>query len=376
MRVKSRYYIQNEIIYIREGTHDIKETQQFIKQTGRVEDILGKSLACVSNHAVLNHTGSNHNAPVYTPVHTINLQCTPYLLKILDFLNEEPCPCPYIDELCLERLNDNFLNYELVINFMKVNTTIRNLNMDAFSGHTRDAFGVDTWDTFMNCLCLNTILTSLTIGTFMRSPELVIKYVSANTTLKYLNIYVHDPLMNLGLFESLQINTVLTGLVLFLHPRATHNLLHEKLPRLIATTTTLKSLVLPYSVNQMCNVTQLAKSVVQNTSLNHMQVMFNYFSEFKQFTQDINENYTITRLELEGGELKNATVAKFLARNRSFLWRNIHPVLVNFSLIFYQYPAYVVLEIFDWLPHMHLANHVKKIHLIIAVKKSVQRVKN
>ena len=70
-------------------------------------------------------------------------------------------------------------------------------------------------------------------------------------------------------------------------------------------------------------------------------------------------------------------VWKYLKRNKSLCWKNVHRKVLEFTLIFapLNLPAYVLLEIFDWLPKMHRVNHVKKIHLMIAVKKSMAKLK-
>jgi hypothetical protein len=64
-------------------------------------------------------------------------------------------------------------------------------------------------------------------------------------------------------------------------------------------------------------------------------------------------------------------------RNNSLLWKNVAPKLLDFAiaLLPLDLPAYVVLEIFDWLPWMRRhVSHGKKIALIIGVRKSWQQI--
>lgn len=55
---------------------------------------------------------------------------------------------------------------------------------------------------------------------------------------------------------------------------------------------------------------------------------------------------------------------------------NVHPMLLDICIAMYplDLPPYVLLEIFDFLPHMRWARHKAKIDLIIGVKKSANRI--
>ena len=131
----------------------------------------------------------------------------------------------------------------------------------------------------------------------------------------------------------------------------------------------------------------LARGISKNNALEHLRLNFDAPHRFQCFVRQINKNFTITVFDhivfnknTEGNVLDPKLydlkkVNKFLARNRGLLWRNIHPKLLDFALIFHHLPAYIVLEIFDWLLHMDKVRHGPKIKLIIGVKKSIQSVR-
>lgn len=63
-------------------------------------------------------------------------------------------------------------------------------------------------------------------------------------------------------------------------------------------------------------------------------------------------------------------IQQCLLRNQSLRWIHVQPLLLDFAIAFalLRLPAYVLCEIFDWLPFMWRVKHGLKIALIIRVK--------
>ena len=61
-------------------------------------------------------------------------------------------------------------------------------------------------------------------------------------------------------------------------------------------------------------------------------------------------------------------------QNQVILWCDVHLKLLNLTLILCNLPAHLILQIFDWLPRVDQVPHDKKIQLILAVKKSIDKV--
>ena len=63
--------------------------------------------------------------------------------------------------------------------------------------------------------------------------------------------------------------------------------------------------------------------------------------------------------------------------NRTLIeWSKISPQIIDFciALTSFDLPAYVLLEIIDWLPLFQYVDHKKKIDLIINLKKSISKI--
>ena len=147
--------------------------------------------------------------------------------------------------------------------------------------------------------------------------------------------------------------------------------------KLIATTTTLRSLTLTHFIDKTVGVEELARSLVRNTSINHLTVPIDKGRDFDMFVELLSANITLTSIHNKC-KLKLYDIPmtrSFTWRNRFIQWRKVHSRLLNFTLIFHFLPPYIILEIFDWLMHMHLVKHYTKIQLIIAVKRSIVRAK-
>ena len=61
-----------------------------------------------------------------------------------------------------------------------------------------------------------------------------------------------------------------------------------------------------------------------------------------------------------------------------FNWQNVCTQIIDVCLGLHAFrlPAYVLLEIIDWFPWFEYVNQRKKIHLIIDVKQSIEKVLN
>lgn len=134
----------------------------------------------------------------------------------------------------------------------------------------------------------------------------------------------------------------------------------------------------------------LIENLANNTTLTSFSASINSAFDAKRLVHGISKNTKLLSLNLfpmsEWTTGMDYSTKKLLDRNRSMLWSNVHKELLSFTLVFYKLPAYVVLEIFDWLPSsytedtnvsaMHLISHYKKIQLIINVIKSIKLMKN
>jgi hypothetical protein len=85
------------------------------------------------------------------------------------------------------------------------------------------------------------------------------------------------------------------------------------------------------------------------------------------------ENFTLRNIEVDC--IEQRLTSAIATRNRLINWRLVHDKLLSIAIIFHHLPPYVLLEIFDKLPHMIHVDHRKKIALIIAVKQSIDRIR-
>jgi hypothetical protein len=71
----------------------------------------------------------------------------------------------------------------------------------------------------------------------------------------------------------------------------------------------------------------------------------------------------------------NRQLKAVLERNGAIYWPQVAPRLLDIAVALapLTLPAYVVLEIIDWLPLIRLVNHKKKIDLIISVTRAFQQ---
>lgn len=257
--------------------------------------------------------------------------------------------------------------------FLETNTTINDLTISPNS---------ESQDIFIGLLARNTVLTRLNIKETLYVPHIVADYISKNSTLKSIEISVGSN-SNYLIMNALLLNTNLTSISINVSywndsQHILHTVTRTNLCKLVAETQTLKELRVNNHVASLIGAQYLGQSVIKNTSLHTICVHALHGGNFDKFIRAINANFTLTNIEcqVEKGRYDKTLLKTYLERNRSLLWPAVHLALLDFVLIFYQYPAYVALEIFDWLPHMLRIVHYKKIQLIISIKKSIDRIKN
>lgn len=136
------------------------------------------------------------------------------------------------------------------------------------------------------------------------------------------------------------------------------------------TTTTLRVLIVRNSIswNDVSLLSDVVDDVFHITHLNYGDGLLT--------TKDIRESHgqlpTLQQPILD-------KINKTLVRNQEIVWRkSLHDKIVDFciGMASLELPPYVLLWIFDELPHMHHASHVKKIRVIEDVMKSIRKVKN
>ena len=327
----------------------------------------------------------------------------------------------HIHRLCISPLN----RVDWSASYMRVNTTISDLAVRWVCGPDESTIAFNGSDAtlpqFIKWLSQNTVLTSLYLhdsvqchrnadyvqdhrnGDYVqghRNGDLVqyhnpdnkytnyvrtfADYISTNTILKSLHISIIDYPDCVILINSLRENLCLTALTLGLcredQRRGYRNKVmygSNEILKLIATTTTLRSLTFTHFIDKTVGVEELARSLVRNTSINHLTVALDKGRDFDTFVELLSANITLTSIH-NTCKLKLYDIPmtrSLMWRNRHIQWRKVHPRLLNFTLIFHFLPPYLILEIFDWLMHMYLVKHYTKIKLICAVKRSISAVR-
>lgn len=113
---------------------------------------------------------------------------------------------------------------------------------------------------------------------------------------------------------------------------------------------------LPSVVPLRKNYDVLIQNVSTHKTLTHFEMLCG--NDAAQVLDGLKRNTKLLSLDLRMRQMPNIPIMmrynakynSFLSRNRSLIWKNVHPALLNFTLIFYKLPAYIILEIFDWLP--------------------------
>ena len=164
---------------------------------------------------------------------------------------------------------------------------------------------------------------------------------------------------------------------------------HKSLCYVLTHNTVLEHLTLTLQTGFRWNLTNiglLENALTQNNTLTHLSLCIEDYSIQEHLVDNIQFNTRL--LSLNAYPVWNEPAMTYpqinwhyttkaenlLRRNNALMWRNVHRELLNSTFVFNRLPAYIILEIFDWLPYMHLVSHYKKIQLILGVKKSIDKI--
>ena len=264
-----------------------------------------------------------------------------------------------------------------ILSILEDNTTIKELHI----GST----GEDPWPAWHKFFT-NTTLTHLCINSLIRYSTDAAPLLVSNSTLRALSICLTDNWNNILFTTALLLNTYITSLALHLRFDKADSDIEQNIMNCIRRASTLKSLALTWAnvssnrgnniAPSSAHVEKLWPALAVNTSLRDVQMHFTLYK--LNFQNIISQNLTITSFDC-GYEMHGDITQMFAAlslRNQKIMWRNVHPVLLDFTLIFYFLPPYIVLEIYDHLEFMDLVPHYPKIKLIISIKNSILKCKN
>ena len=305
-----------------------------------------------------------------------------------------------LEILDLSRLEIGFAPIELLILQFATNTIVKKLAL-------RENRLQNDINLFIDALALrNTTLQSLDLeGNLFNSDQVITSlqnYISTSKCLTHLVINGTTRDFLIPIVQTLLTNTTMKSIELSSCGEADDTIHTEDqyirpICRLIDYNTTLHSIDFSYNCFTTRQMIMLSASLFGNTTLTKVHcmnlgmqaepsIMYQYdILGLDAMLQNLYFNTTIRDLKLyynlddqpDPEALPNGKyyekVEDYNRRNISLLWKNVRCKVLDFALIFYFLPAYVQLEIFDWLPNMHLVNHVKKIHLIIAVKNSISK---
>lgn len=218
----------------------------------------------------------------------------------------------------------------------------------------------------------------------------LIRYISKNTVLVNLKLNSVSDLYPTGLeflMDYLITNTTLRGVSFRSN---TDTMYYVPLYNMIIQNSTINHLAVDGFKWNPRSITILSDALSKNNTLTHFGTCIKSRDVLAQLVNNIQSNTKLLNLviypeaqdpyimKVTGNDTDGMMESqrKFLYRNTSLLWENVRKNLFEFAFIFHHLPAYVLLEIFDWLPLMCGINHYKKVQLIIAVKNSVQKNKN
>ena len=312
--------------------------------------------------------------------------------------------CRGKESVDLSRLDVGYSEIELLILQFATNTVVKTLAL------RENRLGNDI-HLFIDALALhNTTLQSLDLeGNLFNSDQVInsiCNYISTSKCLTHfvINGTTRDYLI--PIVQTLLTNTVMKSIELCTcsdpnPPTNTEDEYFRPISRLIDHNTTLHSINFSYNCFAPRQMIMLSAALFGNTTLTKVHCMNlceswdqdslyheRCFEAGGKILENLRSNITIRDLKIyysledqkcedaRAGGVHHEKVENYNKRNISLLWKNVRCKVLDFVLIFYFLPAYVQLEIFDWLPLMHLVNHVKKIHLIIAVKKSINKLRN
>ena len=304
----------------------------------------------------------------------LNLRCTAGHAFVLHNLNVNSL----VDTLNITELVATTEDCNRIFSFLITNTTIRNLDISYINYENTN---------FVECLSKNTTVTSLKFWIVASETTSICKYIATTTTLKCLNI-CHYELINDVLYDALLKNKSLHTLHYNITPARNSNKTKEltfieqtRIPKIhfhgactacaLCLATHAKNGNPPNTV--VLDLEEFAKSISKNTHLTHIKLPYIFPECLDRFYDILSANASIVSIDAETTHTK---MLDLVCRNRELQWVFIHSGLLDFCLALapLNLPVYVLLEIFDWLPNMHLVNHVKKIHLIIAVQNSIRKL--
>ena len=107
------------------------------------------------------------------------------------------------------------------------------------------------------------------------------------------------------------------------------------------------------------------------------------FGEFSidvhnEFIPKLGRNTTLLELTCARGSYIPSVVEWCMQRNRNRIWKNVHPIILDAVLGMSQLylPAYVLLEIVNWLPYVIYTKQHTKIMLILGIINSARKLKS
>ena len=139
----------------------------------------------------------------------------------------------------------------------------------------------------------------------------------------------------------------------------------------------------PYEVGMIC----ILKELVNNTRITSFQIMKGYCDIPQEILNDIyKNNLTLTSFDIPNHQRP----CKFILRNIYASWFCIKKIVTETTLIFHHLPAYIILEIIDWLPVyygdnytsddnlsvIYRTNHYKKIKQIQSLQNIIRNILN
>ena len=301
----------------------------------------------------------------------VNVECTPYTLQILSVLNQ----IPHVPRLVLKGFSETFTWYDTIFNFLRTNSTVSDLCIDIQN--------FQKWNEFVQVLSQNKVITRLEVVGIVPADRPApagqgfAQYIATNTTLKALAVCVGDDLCDSGFFDALIKNRTLTWIAIDTFLWKPHNKMDPIISKLIAGNQSLKSLGLSQEIPTSATCSLIAKSLVANTVLTHLECSFQKVRELNKFVKEVDQNRSLVSVDFivmsDRGDVERRF--PFIERNKAIAWKTVHATLLTFTLIFHRFPPYAILAIFDVAPFMNLVNYQHKIGLIMSIHTSITKMR-
>ena len=99
--------------------------------------------------------------------------------------------------------------------------------------------------------------------------------------------------------------------------------------------------------------------------------------ELEQITQALEENFVIQEVFVSRNGSLPKNFQMYLQRNRNACWKNCHSILLDvcIAMMPLELPAYILLEIVNFLPFFFIHRQKLKIDLILKVEKFYKQQK-